>query len=305
MPQNNLSLGGISGVLVTPFDARDRVDTALLTKIADRVAAAGVHGLVGGGNTGEFYTLDGDEIRAVHDAAIAGNAGRAILIAGVGRALKEAIALGRRAAEAGADAIMVHQPLDPFAAPQAQADYFIAVAEAMPVPVLAYVRSDALGLSDIMSVADHPNVAGVKFATTNLMRLAECIRASSAGTAQWICGLAEGWAPAFYAQGARGFTSGLVNVAPQRSLAIHTALEAGRCDEAQRLVAQIAPFETMRTKFNNGTNVTVVKSALTLMGYPVGPVRVPGLPALDAQDMATLAQILREWGVDVIAPSET
>jgi 4-hydroxy-tetrahydrodipicolinate synthase len=292
----SITLTGISGVLVTPFDDRNYVDSPLLTRIADRVASAGVHALVAGGNTGEFYTLDADETRAVYDAAIAGNAGRSILIAGVGRSLKDAIALGRRAADAGADAVMVHQPLDPFAAPQSQAEYFIAVAEAMPVPVVAYVRSDALGLADIMSVADHPNVVGVKFATTNLMRLAECIRASSAGTAQWICGLAEGWAPAFYAQGARGFTSGLVNVAPQLSLAIHAALEAAQYDEAQRMVAQIAPFETMRTKFNNGANVTVVKSALRLMGYPVGPVRLPGLPALSPEDMANLAQILKDWG---------
>jgi len=129
------------------------------------------------------------------------------------------------------------------------------------------------------------------------MRLAECIRASGEDTAQWICGLAEGWAPAFYAQGARGFTSGLVNVAPERSLAIHAALEAGRYGEAQRLVAQIAPFETMRTKFNNGANVTVVKSALRLMGYPVGPVRAPGLPALSDEDMRELATILEGWGI--------
>jgi 4-hydroxy-tetrahydrodipicolinate synthase len=301
MPSRSIkpALGGISGVLVTPFDGEDRVDGALLSRIAERVAGAGVHGLVAGGNTGEFYTLDSEEIRAVHDAAIAGNAGRAVLIVGVGRALKEAIALGRRAVEQGADAVMVHQPLDPFAAPQAQAAYFVAVAEAMPVPVLAYVRSDALGVADIMAVANHPNVAGVKFATPNLMRLAECIRASGEGTAQWICGLAEGWAPAFYAQGARGFTSGLVNVDPARSLAIHAALEAKRTDEARRLVAEIAAFETMRAKFNNGTNVTVVKSALRLMGYAVGPVRVPGLPELSPEDLAALAGILRGWGIEL------
>jgi 4-hydroxy-tetrahydrodipicolinate synthase len=301
MPSRSIkpALGGISGVLVTPFDGDDRVDGALLSRIAERVAGAGVHALVAGGNTGEFYTLDSEEIRAVHDAAIAGNAGRSVLIAGVGRALKEAIALGRRAVEQGADAVMVHQPLDPFAAPQAQAAYFVAVAEAMPVPVLAYVRSDALGVADIMAVANHPNVAGVKFATPNLMRLAECIRASGEGTAQWICGLAEGWAPAFYAQGARGLTSGLVNVDPARSLAIHAALEAKRTDEARRLVAEIAAFETMRAKFNNGTNVTVVKSALRLMGYAVGPVRVPGLPELSLEDLAALAGILRGWGIEL------
>jgi len=293
----SITLGGISGVLVTPFDADNHVDAALLTRIADRVAAAGVHALVAGGNTGEFYTLDSDELRAVYDAAIEGNAGRAILIAGVGRALSEAIAFGRWATERGADAVMVHQPLDPFAAPQAQAEYFVAVAEAMPVPVVAYIRSDALGVDDIMSVANHPNVTGVKFATPNLMRLGECIRASGAGTAQWICGLAEGWAPAFYAQGARGFTSGLVNVVPERSLAIHAALEGGNYGEAQRLVDEIAPFEAMRTKFNNGANVTVVKTALQLMGQAVGPVRIPGLPKLSADDRAALAKILGAWGV--------
>jgi 4-hydroxy-tetrahydrodipicolinate synthase len=293
----SITLGGISGVLVTPFDADNKVDPGLLTRIADRVASAGVHALVAGGNTGEFYTLDGDELRTVYDAAIAGNGGRSILIAGVGRALSEAIGFGRWAVEHGADAVMVHQPLDPFAAPHAQAAYFRAVADAMTVPVLAYVRSDALSLKDIMDVADHPNVAGVKFATTNLMRLGECIRASSDGTAQWICGLAEGWAPAFYAQGARGFTSGLVNVDPARSLAIHAALEAGGFDEAQRLVSQIAPFEAMRTKFNNGANVTVVKSALQLMGYRVGPVRLPGAPTLSAEDMESLTGILRSWKI--------
>ena len=53
--------------------------------------------------------------RAVHDAAIDANAGRALLTASVGRSLTEAIELGRRAKDKGADALMAHQPLDPFA----------------------------------------------------------------------------------------------------------------------------------------------------------------------------------------------
>src|SRR4029079_10296319 len=137
-----------------------------------------------------------------HDGAIEANAGRALLIASVGRAARDALAMARRAAASGADAILVHQPLDPFAAPQAQADYFIAIAEGAGIPVLAYVRSDALGVDDLMRIANHANVAGVKFATPNVMRLADCIRMSGPATARWICGLAEGWAPAFYAQGA-------------------------------------------------------------------------------------------------------
>jgi 4-hydroxy-tetrahydrodipicolinate synthase len=291
------TLGGVSGVHVTPYDAEGNVDDRLLGVIVDRIAAAGVHAIVSTGNTGEFYALTDDEVRRVHDGAIAANAGRSLLIASVGRSLKEAIDMGRRAARNGADAILVHQPLDPFAAPHMQVAYFTGIAEAIDIPVLAYVRAEVLTADHLMGIAGHPNIVGIKVATHNVMRLAECIRMSGPGTARWICGLAEGWAPAFYAQGARGFTSGLVNVDPARSLAIHAALEAGRWEEARRQVDAIAAFETMRTRFNNGANVTVVKEALRLLGFPVGEVRLPGLPRLDDEARAALAGILRDWGL--------
>src|SRR3954469_7674781 len=222
------ALGGISGVHITPYGTDGTVEKKQLARVIDRIATAGIHNIVSAGNTGEFYALTPDEVRSVHDGAIEANAGRSLLTAGgrrppegAVRSLKEAIELGRRAKDNGADALMAHQPLDPFAAPQAQAAYFKAIADGVDVPLVAYVRSDAMSLTDILGVANHPNVAGVKFATTNLMLLAECIRASGPETGLWVCGLAEGWAAPFYAVGAKGFTSGLVNVDPARSLAIH------------------------------------------------------------------------------------
>jgi 4-hydroxy-tetrahydrodipicolinate synthase len=292
------ALRGISGVHVTPYATDGSIDVGLLAAIVDRIAAAGVHNLVSAGNTGEFYTLSPAEISVVHETAIGVAQGRALVTAAVGRSLSEAIEAGRHAASLGADAVMAHQPLDPFAAPSAQADYFLAIAEAVPAPLVAYVRSNDLGLADLLRIAAHPNVAGIKFATPNLMLLAECLRASAGYPAVWVCGLAEGWAAPFYALGARGFTSGLVNVAPERSLAIHAALERGDYERARKLVAEIAAFETMRTRFNNGANVTVVKEAMTLAGIAVGPVRPPGLVSLDPDDRRRLAEILRGWGLD-------
>ena len=191
---------------------------------------------------------------------------------------------------------MVHHSLDPFAAPQSQADYILAIAEALPIPLVAYIRSDAIGVKNLIRTATHPNVAGVKFASNNMMLLADCVRETEGSSANWICGLAEGWAAPFYALGARGFTSGLINVAPERSLAIWRALEAGDYDAARREVDAIAGFEKLRTKYGNGANVTVVKEALGLLGTNVGPVRLPGLPELNASERAELRAIVSSWG---------
>ena len=289
------ALRGISGVHVTPYLASGDPDWDAMADIVQSIAQAGIHNIVSAGNTGEFYPMTLAEIEKSHAVAAKACAGNALVTAGIGRSLREAIALGRSAQISGCDAVMVHHPLDPFAAPQSQADYILGIAEALTLPVVAYIRSDAMGVKDLVRVATHANVAGVKFASTNLMLLAECVRASAGSKAVWICGLAEGWAAPFHALGARGFTSGLVNVMPATSLAIWQALEAGDYVSARRLVDTIAPFEAMRTKYGNGANVTVVKEAMALMGRPAGPVRLPGLPALNVAENAELGQIVAGW----------
>ncbi len=290
------ALRGISGVHVTAWSADGEADWAVTGKIVARIAAAGIHNIVSAGNTGEFYPMTSDEVVRSHAVAAEAAAGKALVTAGIGRSLREAVSTGRLAATAGCDAVMVHHPLDPFAAPQSQADYILAIAEALTLPLVAYIRSDAIGVKDLVRVATHPNVAGVKFASTNMMLLSECVRATQGTRANWICGLAEGWAAPFYALGARGFTSGLINVAPERSLAVWHALEKGDYAAARVEVDAIAGFETLRTKYGNGANVTVVKEALGLLGTAVGPVRLPGLPELNAEEKAQLRAIVSGWG---------
>lgn len=290
------ALRGISGVHVTAWKADGEADWALTGKIVRRIAEAGIHNIVSAGNTGEFYPMTTAEVEHSHATAAEAAAGKALVTAGIGRSLREAVATGKLAARAGCDAAMVHHPLDPFAAPQSQADYILAIAEALTIPLVAYIRSDAIGVKDLIRVATHPNVAGVKFASNNMMLLADCVRETEGSSANWICGLAEGWAAPFYALGARGFTSGLINVAPERSLGVWRALEAGDYDTARREVDAIAGFEKLRTKYGNGANVTVVKEALGLLGTDVGPVRLPGLPELNEAERAELRGIVSSWG---------
>ncbi len=291
------ALRGISGIHVTPFDSRGEIDHGVLRRLVSGMAQAGVHNIVSAGNTGEFFALTAEEVVRLQATAIEAVGGRAMATAAVGRSLVEAIGTGRAAQRAGADAVMAHYPADPFAAPQSQADYFIGLAEALELPVMAYLRSDAIRVDDLVRVASHPNIAAIKFATTNLMLLAECVRATRGQKAVWVCGLAEGWAVPFYALGTRGFTSGLVNVAPALSLRIWNALESGDFASARDQITAIAPFEAMRTKYNNGANVTVVKEAMEILGWRVGPVRKPGLTALDPADREELRGIIGSWGL--------
>lgn len=289
-------LTGISGVHVTAYDQSGTIEPQLTGKIIRRIADAGIHNIVCGGNTGEFYSLQHEEVLRLQAICIAAVEGKTVVTAAAGRSIGEAIATARSAKREGAQGVMVHHPLDPFAAPKSQADYFITIAEASELPLVAYIRSNAIPVDDLARIATHPNIAGVKFASNDMMLLSECVRATEGTDAVWICGLAEGWAAPFYALGAKGFTSGLVNVDPARSMAVWTALEAGDYAKARSLVAKIAGFELLRTKFNNGANVTVVKEALALRGDDLGPVRLPGLPALDSADRNQLAQILKGWG---------
>ncbi|MFK3779771.1 dihydrodipicolinate synthase family protein [Agrobacterium sp. NPDC089420] len=289
------ALHGISGVPVTAYDAGGEVDIGVTTEVYARVARAGIHNIVAAGNTGEFYALTPAEILRVYEAAIRGVDGKAPVTAAIGRSQREALAMARQARDMGASAVMSHQPVDPFAAPQSQIDYFVGLADGSELPLVAYVRADGFSVDDMARLAGHPNVAGIKFATTDIMLLSRAIAASDPKGALYVCGLAESWAPAFSAVGARGFTSGLVNVAPQFSLQVHDALTAGDFAAARKIVERIELFERLRTRYRNGANVTVVKEAMEILGLRVGPVRAPGLARLDERDRATLEELLASW----------
>ena len=290
-------LTGISGVHIAPWGPDGNLNERALRSVVNRIAAAGVHTIVSAGNTAEFFAMEMSEIDRMQAVAEEENAGRSAMMMAVGRSMHDAIRTGRRAQAYGADFLLAHMPMDPFAAPSGQISYFLEIAEACETPLVAYLRSTAMGLDEIMRLARHPNIKGVKFATTELMVLQDCIRYSEGSGTAWVCGLAEAWAAPFYAVGARGFTSGLVNVNPGLSLAVHEALETGDFKSARQRVREISGFERMRTKFANGANVTVVKEAMKIIGYEAGDVRLPGHVSLCDEDRKELRDIIDSWSM--------
>jgi 4-hydroxy-tetrahydrodipicolinate synthase len=192
---------------------------------------------------------------------------------------------------------MVHQPPDPFVAPRGVVAYVQRIAEVgQGLPVVLYLRNDGIGFDAIEELCRIPGVAGVKWACPTPLRLAEAIRRADRKIV-WVGGLAETWAPPLCSVGARGFTSGLINVWPEHSMAIHTALAAGDYARANALITTMNAFEELRAEEGNGTNVTVVKSALKMMGNDCGHVRPPGAWPLTERQSRLLRLALTDWGL--------
>ncbi len=291
------ALTGVSGILVTPFGTDGGIAPGLQGGVVDRAVAAGVHVLTANGNTGEFYGLTTDEAVAMVQAAAGHIAGRVPLVAGVGRGIRDACRLAEASAAAGADALMIHQPPDPFVAPRGVADYVRAVQDAgNGLPLILYLRNDAIGTQAIAEICAMSGVAGVKWATPNPMRLKAAIEAAP-DHITWTGGLAEVWAPTFYAVGARGFTSELINVWPERSVAINAALDAGDFATARSLILEMQVFEDIRAEEQGGANVPGVKAALQLMGEDCGPARPPAAWPLTEDQIARLKAFMTKNGL--------
>lgn len=289
------ALTGISGILVTPFDTDDKIAPNKLRPVIDRTCRAGVHILVANGNTSEFYGLTTAEAEAMAHAVCEQVAGRVPVIAGVGRSMGDAVTLAKASKAAGASALMVHQPPDPFVSPRGVVAYVQRIADAGGgLPLMLYLRNDGIGLDTIDRLCAVPGVMGVKWASPAPMKLAEAIRRNSPDVI-WVGGLAEPWAPPLYAVGARGFTSGLINVWPEHSVAIHAALEAGDYRKASALIAVMSPFEEIRAEEQNGTNVTTVKAALKLIGHDCGATRPPSAWPLTEAQGAKLRAVMASW----------
>ncbi|WP_119840898.1 dihydrodipicolinate synthase family protein [Pseudooceanicola algae] len=297
------ALKGISGILVTPYDDAGDLAPARLVPIIDRAITAGVHMPVVNGNTGEFYALTTEEACTMAQEVAGMIAGRAPMLAGIGRGIRDACRLARVSADAGASALMIHQPPDPFVSPRGTVDYIKAIAQASGgLPMMLYLRNDAIGTQAIADLCAVPGVKGVKWATPNPLKLAEAIAACDPGIT-WVGGLAEVWAPPLYAVGARGFTSGLINVWPERSVAIHAALDAGDYPAANALIADMRAFEDIRAEELNGTNVTGVKAALQALGLDCGATRPPSAWPLDDSQQAKLGAFLTANGLKARDPA--
>lgn len=296
MHETATRLADVVAIPVTPF-VDGAIDFDTLRTVLDRMLDAGVTVLTPNGNTGEFYALRHDERRQVLHAVAEHANGRALIVAGIGFDTDTAIADGRAAADAGAEMVMVHQPVHPYISRQGWLDYHATIADALPeLGVVLYVRNPWVDGEMIAELVQRsPNVVGVKYAVADPVMFAR-VR-SAAPQLVWIAGLAEPYALSYFAHGATGFTSGLVCVNPGLSLDLLRALQASDLVTARRLTESIREFEELRALDSNANNVSVIKEALAQLGVGSRAVRPPSAQ-VDAATAAHVARILAAWSVE-------
>ncbi|MCU0242604.1 MAG: 4-hydroxy-tetrahydrodipicolinate synthase, partial [Vicinamibacteria bacterium] len=175
------SFAGAGVALVTPFLRDGALDEASLRKLVRRQVADGIDVLVPCGTTGESATMSSEEQRRVIEITVNEAAGKVPVLAGAGsNDTRVAIEKSRAAAAAGAQGILSVGP--DYNKPTAEGYFrhFSAIADASTIPVVIYnVPGRTGGNFDAktqLRLAEHPNVAGVKEASGNLVQIMEVIR---------------------------------------------------------------------------------------------------------------------------------
>lgn len=295
-------LGGVAAVPICPFRANDEsIDELAFRNQITFLLESGVDSIVPCGNTMEFYSMTTEEAKAVVTATTDVVQQQVPVIVGIGHDTATAIALAHHAETAGADAVMVHQPVHPFLSGQGVVEYIKTIAGATELGIILYVRRELLDVNAYLELFELPNLIGVKHATNDLQAIAELVQATRGSAVAWICGSAEGWAPFYRLAGARGFTSGLANVFPRFTLSMRDALHRSDFETAMEVWRTILPFEQMRAKDNNAFNVSVIKEAMNQLGRNGGIVRKPASP-LTIGDRKSLSSLLESWGAAVASP---
>ncbi|MBV9446234.1 MAG: dihydrodipicolinate synthase family protein [Streptosporangiaceae bacterium] len=298
------ALATVVVVPVTPFREDGAPDLETYEALTVRLLDAGITVITPNGNTGEFYALTTEEARtvteaaarAVHTAEQAGRGGVEML-AGVGHDIVTAIGAARHAQDAGARMIMIHQPVHPYVSREGWVDYNTAIANAVPdLGVVLYIRSERFTGALIAELADRaPNVIGVKYGLRDATMFARVARDAGIDRFTWLAGAAELTAPPFWSAGARGFTSGLANVAPSLALGMLDALRANDFGGAMKAWESARRFEELRLADASADNVSVVKEAMAQLGLCRPDVRPPSR-ALPVPVKEEISGILRMWG---------
>lgn len=269
---------GACTALVTPF-LGDQVNYPMLERLLQRQIDAGIQAVVLGGTTGEAPTLsDGEKLEIFRRGkAYAGD--RLKIICGTGgNNTRHAVQLSVAAQEACADGLLVVAPYYNKGNWQGQLAHYIAIAQAVRIPIIVYNVPGRTGVDLPVSLyqrlSDIPNIIGVKEAGSDIVKLTR-IRTCCGPDFQIWSGN-DDMAVAAMALGAEGVISVISNVLPEQTQAMAIAALTGDFDTAAELQGKLLPL--IDALFRE-VNPIPVKAAMQELGFDCGPCRLPLGPA--------------------------
>ena len=295
-----MTISGIFPALVTPFEPDGAVSLRGVRENIRRYNQTAIAGCVVLGSTGESVMLSREAADSVLAASIEVAAPAKLLIAGTGaESTSETIARTRRAADLGYAAALVKTPY--YYKPVYKADTYIrhyrAVADASPIPVLLYSVPQFTGITletpEILTLAAHPNIVGIKDSSGNIQRAAEIV-AGARPDFQVLTGGAAVIYPAL-AVGARGAILALAAALPEKCAELFLLFQSGRHEQAKALQLELA-VASKRIVSEQG--IAGVKYAMDLRGYNGGLPSLPLLPLAEEKKQSIAAVISQLHPVD-------
>lgn len=287
-------LSGIFTALVSPMKA-GQIDMPAFEAHLDRQLEAGVNGVSPIGTTGEASTLTDWETETLIKATVGRAKGRAFIMVGAGaNSTRVAIEKARRAADLGADGVLVVVPYYNKPTQAGLKDHFALVAQAVSIPVMLYNVPGRTGVDlSVDSCAELfkeiPNIVAIKEASGRIERITELRLACGDDIAIMTGDDNLSW-PAL-AVGADGVFSVASNVVPTEMLELYKNWKNGSGKDGLANYRKL--YKLLEGLFIE-SNPVPVKAALAQRGFMQADVRAPLVP-LSAESWKRLEPTLRRF----------
>ncbi len=287
-------LAGIVPAIVTPFDDEGKFNARSFEQLAERLYAAGVHGLYLCGSTGEGMLQTVAQRKRVAEVAARNTPpGKSVIIHVGANTTDEAIELARHAARIGAHAVSSLPPCVGVYSFAEIKSYYEQLAAASEIPLLIYFFPEvapAIKTADqILDLAATKNVAGLKFTDYDLYTM---LRLKERG-ATILYGRDE-MLSAGLLLGADGGIGSFYNVIPESFMRLWRLAQEGRWDETRALQARINEYITITLRY---PFFPALKTILGWSGIDCGPCLAPRRQSLSAEESARLRDELTGAGL--------
>lgn len=283
---------GIYTPIVTPHDEAGQIVWDALAAQVEHLVSVGVHGIISGGSTGEYYAQTMDERLEVARFTKERIAGRIPVIMGVSAIRQpDSIALATTAREMGADAILIGSP--PYAVPTENENALnaLAIDRAANLPIMLYNYPGRMcvnmGEEFLDRVGKSPNFCAIKESSGDINRVH--LLARDYPHIQMSCGM-DDQALEFFAWGARSWVCAGSNFLPEEHIALWRACAVeGDFTKGRRIMSAMMPL--MRVLEQGGKFIQCVKHGVEISGRRAGPPRPP-LKPLNKDDKRALEQVV-------------